>query len=417
MNTKITNYINDIKPNYKKHSNVDDFKNHISKSYNKKSNKQLKYSIYNLLSITKDNKPISDINSYSKYFKFNDMKKGITTDNIKINDKNSHFLLKQDKKQSSKALAKTKYTQYNNIDSKKFYITFTCPSSHNYYTKKGTRKNPNCIFNNLEECIEASLILQRQVNNYFYRQLQKYLKRKDLGSADFIRSLEPSQGLVIHSHSIYFLQDNEAIKTAKHIFQQVKNKFNLKMVDKKVLKDDKQVTNYVVKYITKTLFSGADTPFHTQYKRYFSKYRFFSSSKFKNNTSQIKLDKVYIYLSKNYPELLKKFISDKEIPLYIHLENYINEKVVFETKTTEYIQTNYKKIYKQIDSLKMVDLNSNYIVEHIEFNLCKFQNTVLKKSIDLAYDKDTGEVIYINDYKMGEKIDKKQLVNMIKEDE
>jgi predicted HTH domain antitoxin len=213
------------------------------------------------------------------------------------------------------------------------------------------------------------------------------------------------------------LQDNEAIKVAKHIFGQVKKKFNLKMVDKKVLKDDKQVANYVVKYITKTLYSGVDTPFHTQYKRYFSKYRFFSSSKFKNNTSQIKLDKVYIYLSKNYPTLLEEYISDKEIPLYIHLENYINEKVVFETKTTQYTQTNYKNIYKQIDSLKMVNLSSNYIAEHIEFNFNKFQNIVLKKSIDLAYDKDTGEVIYINDYKMGQKMNKKQLVEMIRNDE
>ena len=61
----------------------------------------------------------------------------------------------------------------------------------------------------------------------------------------------------------------------------------------------------------------------------------------------------------------------------------------------------------------MVNLSSNYIAEHIVFNFNKFQNIVLKKSIDLAYDKDTEEVIYTNGYKMGQKMDKKQLVEMI----
>ncbi|MEA1973007.1 MAG: hypothetical protein U9N34_06915, partial [Candidatus Cloacimonadota bacterium] len=218
MNTKIINYINDVKSNYKKHNTITDFKNYISKSYNDKSNKQLKYSIYNLLSITQDDKPISDISLYSKYFKFNDIKQGITAKNLTIKDSNSHFLLSKDKIQSTKAYSKAKYLEYYNKDSKKLFITFTCPSTHNYYTNKGARRNKNCIFNNLEECIQESLILQKEVNRYFYKQLQKYLGRNGLESLDFIRTLEPSEGLVIHSHSIYFLKDKESIKIARHIF-------------------------------------------------------------------------------------------------------------------------------------------------------------------------------------------------------
>lgn len=161
--------------------------------------------------------------------------------------------------------------------------------------------------------------------------------------------------------------------------------------------------------------NGEETPFYTQYKRYFSKYRFFSSSKFKK-TSQIQLDKTYNFLSKNHPKLLESFINNEETPLYIHLERYILDKLVFEYKTTQYKQTNYNKLYKYIDTQKKSNITSNAIEKDIEKNLKYFQNSVNKKAITLSYDKDTGEIVYINDYKKGNKIDKNSLVNMINGD-
>ena len=122
--------------------------------------------------------------------------------------------------------------------------------------------------------------------------------------------------------------------------------FDLKQT--KIDKDIEKGSSYLTKYLLKT--TKGENLLYNHYKRYFSQFRFFSSSNFKH-TTQEKIDLVYKYLYNNKKGLLDRYKRSKK-PLYYLIEKLILKKIfTFEEEEKTSFNINYTKIKKEYNKV------------------------------------------------------------------
>lgn len=394
---------------------IDEFKDKLERNYINLSNKSLKYKVFNLMGMVDSNGCfIYNHNSFKKYISYKNPMDGLTPTNTIIEDWTGEYLFNIDKSQSAKNFAKVKYLEHYNKNQLKVFITFTNPSEYHFYKDCGTNKNDKCKFDTLEETVEESIKLQIEINRYFYNQLKKYLNRCFLNdNVDFIRQFENHKNMSVHSHSLYFI-DRNAYSVIEHIYNQVINKFNLKMCDIEII-ESVSASSYVSKYIIKSMNNeNQNNNFHNHYKRFYSKYRFFTSSNYKN-TNQQELNKTYSYLKKKNPKLIDRF-KKSHIPLYVLLEKYIKRNLRFEYTTIETKTLDMNAIYKFIDEDKQIytmlqDFLGSFVVychgiyKHILKNLNEFKTKIVKtKKIKSLICKHSNEVLKTYEVPIVEKL-------------
>ena len=100
------------------------------------------------------------------------------------------------------------------------------------------------------------------------------------------------------------------------------------------------------------------------YQKYYSSYRFFSCSSFKK-TTQLKINKVYNYLSKFEPQLMDIF-KKSTLPLYFTLELYMEKNINFTYDITIIKTINIKKVNKKIEELTQLKKKNWELVHSLE---------------------------------------------------
>lgn len=381
---------------YNKISNLDKKKEYYINDYDKlvlkmkdsyyiKSARNLEYFIKN--NLTKINKNTGEIFDY-KYkdncFKYLSYFNRDNNDNLTFEEvKKGEYLHNQDTIYSYKKISKVRYLDYINEDKEKIFITFTLPNKefHKYNNKKELTNTYNSedLF---EENIERGLKKINEIHNYFYKTLKfkidryckKYkIKNKEIRRVDFIKIIEPHKSLDGHSHELFYI-DNLFIDIIEEVYNMTIDYYKLKQTKFEKLKNIKG-SSYLTKYLLKTLKTDKNKDnkedleinMYNYYKRYFSQYRFFTSSNYKH-TNQIKIDLVYKYLFNHKKELLDRY-KRSEKPLYYLLEKLILKKVFTfeeENKTSFIIDfTKIKKEYKEV--LKRFKIDKSLEKEKISY--------------------------------------------------
>ncbi len=377
LNKKIFNL---VKKDTYRIKDIDDFKRTISIDYTLKNEKLLKYTIYNLLPLKdkNSNKYSFDFGSFNKYLKPLDNK-------LVVSDNDNTYLKNIDDKKVLKDFSKMNYLQYMNEDKNSLFITFTNPSKYHFYkhkTKKGKKRlvsNSECKSLTLGETIEKSFINMNKIKREYYKLVKKYLKRKKLDIGfDFVSVLENHKNMSIHNHSVFYVS-NEQLKVFKQCYRTIKKRFKLKQCKFIVLNKSKS-SSYLMKYMLKY-----DSDFYKHYRRYFSKYRFFTSSKVGIVPQKI-IDITYNHLKKYQKSIYYEYKnSDKPmvVSLVEHiLDNYIIE---YEDKTVEVIK--YQKLQQKINE----DFNSLYECHLLDLD--QIEQMIYQKY------KDNEEVLDYIDYK------------------
>lgn len=325
------------------------FKTKIKKNYIDKSNKQLEYTINNLLGYKRDNKPVFNVDNYIQYFKLKDINKPITANNIKIEDNEGIFLKDKDRKQVNKLYSVVNAIEYNNKNKLSVFITFTNPSKYHYFSYG--KLNSNCKSKTLEENIENSIINIKKIQRWFYNELKKRLKRKNRDvKFDYYQIIEfHKSDLSAHIHSNLFI-DKKDLVIVKHIYKRTIKYFNLEQTKLTTNKDKKgrkrqSSKTYIMKYLLKMFYSKDN--FYIEYKKYFNKYRLFTTSRLSKTLKEI--DFVYKYLYKTDPKQLQQLKKEK-IPLFNSLIEYIDKNIKFEYKTQIKEFDNLQEIYKEIEN-------------------------------------------------------------------
>jgi hypothetical protein len=151
-------------------------------------------------------------------------------------------------------------------------------------------------------------------------------------------------------------------------------------------------STYLSKYLIKEYNSeGSDISFYNKYKSYFSKFKFFRTSNF-YHTTQKKVDLIYQYLCKNYPDILE-LIKSTTIPLYEVLEQFEIQGVFeFEKEKIGSISFNRRVIKEFYDTYSKNSAIQDYqIKDEIIENIDYFSDTVTLSRIKTAtfnYDHD-----------------------------
>ena len=231
------------------------FDRKIEENYKNKSQKLLKYKIYNLSRFknTKTNEEFSSTHRYkdlfafvpqftkndnlSKQQKLNKMKKyKLNSDDLTITGDKGHYLKGLDNIRRNKNHSKVKYLDYKNNkrDSngiklrKPFFLTFTNNTQHHFLKKDYDNNgeyihNPKCGNRNFEDTIRESLENQVKIWKYFFHNLKTQLKRNGQNSkVDFVRVFEQTTGHSnLHSHMLVWCDNNEeSIKILNKSFLQ-----------------------------------------------------------------------------------------------------------------------------------------------------------------------------------------------------
>ena len=324
--------------NTKTNENLFDFSNiNLAKNYKEKIQEFQLQDIANKL----DNKNYSEkdiIHSINNLSTYN-------------HKQNSDFMEQIDAKYSYKKLAKVKYIDYKNIDKNPIMLTFTVDSNFRKYKKI----NPNIdgelgSFDNLKEIEknkEANLqeLIEESYNNLnstfrnFYQHTKTLNMRQGVkDKLDYILIFEAHKSMTLHLHVLIYCNTEQLANLrrswSKYLLGLDKNQ--RKGQDYKAINRDIATgATYVSKYLVKEYNSTEDQEdknFFLQYKRYFSKFKLFRTSNF-YHTTQKKIDKMYSYFAKNYPDLLKNMkLSD--IPIYIIFEE-LDIKAIFQFEQKE----------------------------------------------------------------------------------
>ena len=384
----------------KKDYNINSLKLEFTKNYNKKSDEQKKYYIYNFLEKKniKNNEIIDNskikIKDYGETFKFKDdlyISKNvdnfnkITAKDLKFKEKKEgEFLLNNDKIYSYKKLSKVMYLDYFYKDKAKVFITLTLPSKFHKYKKAAGQnfiENENYSGQDFIENIVDGLEKLNEIHRSFYRLLKNTIAKIDKKSEiGFIKMLEPHKNLQGHLHSLFYI-NKEYIEIIEHVYNITIKKFELIQTKFEILKNAKSST-YLNKYLIKTT--------KDENRRYFSNIRFFTSSNFKF-INQEKINIIYKYLSKNRPHLIANYKKSKK-PLYYYLEllykknmfkfdEIIKENLVVNRKKLKNIikvekynnKEQIKKIKKELESVNIENKESvvftNYLLNLLENDL------------------------------------------------
>ena len=403
--------------------NKKDFISKITNSYHNKSYNQFTYFLKNIASGINSRTSNHICNLYDKYnnYKF--------TKNIYLANDNETTKLQEVKKgqyldnkqlqYANKKVAKALYIEHKCKDKNRLFITFTLPSQYHYYTKKGTIKNPKCIYDNYENSIVESLKLLNTINRNFTQkiniQLKRYYKKLNIDYVpyQYIKVLEFHFSMTGHSHMILYCDDTQ-LKIMQQVYYTIVKKYKLKKVVIEVL-ENKKASSYVYKYLLKnSLPNNKDNSLFNKYKSYFNKIRIFSSSNFEY-TNQSEIDKVYKYISANKPELMKR-LKKSSLPLYVNLENMIKrgdflfeyeikETTVIDKKllsefTNKYFHTPFLNFFVEDIYSKALYYKSDYIKQIKIKTLCKvYYNNKYTTKKELIYDKDDFIAVIKTDFK------------------
>lgn len=345
--------------------NMEDLKKRLKNSYYSKSSSMLEYFVKNnLLTVNTQTKKIRNFACVNGIFKYAndfhyDMKSNdINEVELKFKEhKKGEFLSNSDRLYGYKKISKVMYLDYVNNDKKKVFITFTLPNKQFHkYNKYGTETKTFNSNDKFEKNVEKGLKLLNEIHRYFYHTLKYKVKRyckckniidKEVINIDFIKILEPHKSLDGHLHSLFYI-DNRFINLIEEVYNMTIEHFKLIETKFEILQKAKAST-YLNKYLLKT--TKSENLFYNQYKRYFSKTRFFTSSNFKH-TNQEKIEFVYKYLSKTKPRYIK-LLKKGKIPIYYKLEQLILKGFfIFEEEKTKRVSIDFKAIEKEFEKVK-----------------------------------------------------------------
>lgn len=377
--------------------NICELKSKLESSYYYKSSSMLEYFVKNNLKTKniKTNK-IKDYSSLNGVFKYaNDFYYDVKSNNInelelKFKEyKKGEFLSNKDKLYSYKKIAKVMYLDYVNKQKEKVFITFTLPNKQFHkYNKNGIETNTFNSNDKFEENVEKGLKLLNEIHRYFYHTLKYKVKRyckckniidKEVINIDFIKILEPHKSLDGHLHSLFYI-DKEFLEIIEEVYNMTKCHFNLVETKYEILEKAKAST-YLNKYLLKT--TKSENLFYNQYKRYFSKTRFFTSSNFRH-TNQEKIEVVYKFLNQYKPKIIKYF-KKGNIPIYYQIEQLILKGYFrFEEEIKQRITIDFQAIKKEVEKVKN-KANAENFKRNILNDIDTFTKTYKDKTIQKVY--------------------------------
>lgn len=250
---EISQRILDEKNLYKNVDNYDDFTNLMFEDYYKKSDKERKFFIHNVLGMydTVNQRKMIDLTD-DKYF---DFKKEIALD-LKL-DSNNNYYFKEEvlkgnhinirkKNLAYKRWSKVKYIEYDNILNDCSFITFTLSSKwHRWKTKAESLKedrqygdgsilidNPNFIMqgNDLREHFINSAKEMNKIWTSFYHlikiSIQNKHGKKHKYAINFFKQLEAHKNISTHGHFLIFYAE-EIKDIIKDCYEKTILKFEL----------------------------------------------------------------------------------------------------------------------------------------------------------------------------------------------
>ena len=355
INTTIRTTIDKLNNKYE--ANLSKTKKHfldkITFNYHKKSLNQFSYFLKYISNGHNKRTGESVFNLYDKYNSYKFQSNIYLADNnttIKLQEiKKGQFLDNKQLQYANKKVAKALYIEHHNKNKNRVFITLTLPSKWHYYKNQGRTKNKLCMFDNYEDSLNQGLKqlnhINRALNNKINLELRRYYKRlnKPYIAYDYIKVLEYHTSLTPHYHSIIYCTDDQ-LEIIEKQYNYIIKKFELVHTVYEII-ENKKASSYVYKYLLKNSLPSDDenNSLFNKYKSYFSNVRIFSSSNFKYS-NQTEIDKVYKYISKHRPNLMK-LLKKSKLPLYINLENMIKRGYfTFEYKEVEQIVVSKKNI-------------------------------------------------------------------------
>lgn len=378
----LNKFINDLGTEPAKAHDFETMVKKIQKSYREKSYKSEKFFIENIAHTfnTNSNEYLFDFKSLDLSENFhsriseqslhhykNITQDSSTTENEIVNavnnliqyshKQNTQFIEHLDAKYSFKKLAKVKYIDYKNKDKTPVMLTFTLDKEFRKYIKKSDVKLGE--FEGLEEINKEAnleLLIEKSYKRlnavykkfyYYFKTLNKRSGNKD--KLDFIMIFEPHKSLTLHLHILYYCNEIQLanLKRAwknylKDLTTEQQKGQDFKIIDTSIANASTYLSKYLIKeYNTET----DEASFFNQFKRYFSKLKLFRTSNF-YFTTQAKIDKMYSYLTANYPDILEQ-IKLSDTPIYEVLEQFeIQGLFRFEKEKVDSLSFDRKKIKK-----------------------------------------------------------------------
>ncbi len=401
----LNKFINELQIKPSKAHDFETMVNKIKDSYVRKSFKSEIYFIENIAHIfnKNTNKNLFDFKNIDLLKNFNSKITEQSLHNCKkiINNKNStdseiiqahnnlethahkqntQFIEQLDTKYSFKKLAKVKYIDNKNRDKTPVMLTFTLDKKYRKYVKEYETilgqfqglKEINKMAN-LETLIEQSYHKLNSIFRNFYYYLKTLNRRSnDKEKLDFIMIFEPHKSLTLHLHTLFYCNDTQLINIKKAWNNYLKD-LNIKQKkaqDYKVIDTTRaNASTYISKYLIKEYNTDTEEiSFFNQFKRYFSKLKLFRTSNF-YHTTQAKIDKMYSYLTANYPDILEH-IRFSDTPIYEILEQFEMQGLFsFKKESIKSLSFDRKKIkefYKAYSSSHKDYEIKQEIVDNIE---------------------------------------------------
>lgn len=314
---------------------------------------------------------------------------------------NSDFIENMDARYSFKKLAKVKYLDYKNLDKTPVMLTFTPDNNYRKYKKinpkiegkLGEFENLQLIEKNKEKYLEEFIVNSYEYLNKEFRKFYQHTKTLNMRQGikdklDYILIFEPNKSLTLHLHVLIYCNNTQLLNLTKSWSNYLKdlNKSQLKGQDFKII--DREIATgatYVSKYLIKEYNNDIEKNeknFYLQYKRFFSKFKLFRTSNF-YYTTQAKIDKMYSYLSKNYPDLLDD-MRKSDTAIYVILEELDKENIFeFRIKKEDSISFSTKKIKEFFEENKK-SIDRTILKVRIIDNIDKFMSKVKIQKIFFA---------------------------------
>ena len=299
-----------------------------------------------------------------------------------------------------KKLAKVKYLDYKNQDKTPVMLTFTLDKEYRKYRLYKKYKDAAVLGDcfglkeinkniNLEDIIEKSYHKLNEIFRDFY----EYYKHKNSRSGDddkldFILVFEPHKSLTMHCHALFYCNAiqlknlEDAWKNyLKDLTPKQKKAQDYKVIDTSIA----NASTYLSKYLIKEYNSeDSDISFFNKYKSYFSKFKFFRTSNF-YHTTQKKVDLMYAFLYKNYPDIIE-LIKKQTVPLYEILEQF-DIQGLFTFQKEKIASVTFDRAEMQ-EIYNLFSLNINSSDEEIKNDIIDciglFSNTITISRIKLA---------------------------------
>jgi hypothetical protein len=317
------------------------------------------------------------------------------------------FIEEFNSKYGYKKLAKVKYIDYKNSDKIPVMATFTLDKYFRKYKLYEKYKDSAVLGDsyglkeinkhvNLEDIIEKSYHKLNEIFRSFY----EYFKHKNSRSGDedkldFILVFEPHKSLTLHMHALFYCNgvqlknlEDAWENYLKDLTPKQKKGQDFKVIDTSIA----NASTYLSKYLIKEYNNEEnDISFYNKYKSYFSKFKFFRTSNF-YHTTQKKIDLMYQYLCKNYPDILE-LIKSTTVPIYEILEQFeIKGLFNFEKEKVRSVSFDRDGIKEFYEFTSTSNNNKDYkIKKEIIENIYSFTNTITIsriKSASFNYDHD-----------------------------